>query len=316
MSIVSLKLLVLHFCEGEKMIQEYLFTDLSNYETIKEQKMNKVSASFQIINGTDNFIVRYCVDGENEENAKLLSKINENIVTSFSPTVLTDESSAYFNKKLFPYINEFERKLRKLLYLKSAINKSKKSFDNIKDLEQKDLGEIFDLLFTDENFVKNVKGKVNEKTWRYTKKEIIASIQNIKEDAVWDLLMCEDAIPTLRNNYILVKMYRNDVMHAHNISLKRFSESKKMFKEINAQLDDEIAKIITYPLKAKKENMEMRFDETLGEAIAKMQKDTKELRESYGFVDEIKNALQSPLMKEVNESRAIIDSLKQLIEKK
>ena len=82
------------------------------------------------------------------------------IVENFAPTVLINESLAYFNRKLFPYINEFERKLRKFLYLKSAIYTGEKRIENIRDLESKDLGEIFVLLFTDAEFVKASKTKV------------------------------------------------------------------------------------------------------------------------------------------------------------
>lgn len=68
-----------------------------------------------------------------------------------------NESAAYFNKSLYPYFNEFERKLRKLLYLKSALQHDATASQNIKELESKDLGTIFELLFTDTQFIKDVK---------------------------------------------------------------------------------------------------------------------------------------------------------------
>lgn len=305
------------------MKQEYLFTDSTQYEDVKKYSVDNVKSEIQKIDGTEYFIAIYSVSGENEENAKVLSRVNEYIIEKFCPTVLTNESSAYFNKILFPYVNEFERKLRKLLYLKSIVNGSEKASENIRDLEDKDLGKIFELLFTDEQFVKNVKSKVNDKTWQFTKNEVVESIQTLTEDTLWDLLMGHETIAKLRNNYIKVKGYRNNVMHAHNIGMKTFFESKKMFIEINNQLDEEIAKVITHPDKVKEETKKVRFNETLSDEIAKLQIEKEELRRAVAWADDIRGAvamveelkkvLQSPLLKEIKESRAVTETLKALV---
>lgn len=55
---------------------------------------------------------------------------------------------------LFPYINKFECKLRCFLYLKSTVSENPENFKNIQNLESKDFGEIYELLFTDANFTK------------------------------------------------------------------------------------------------------------------------------------------------------------------
>src|SRR5699024_1286000 len=112
---------------------------------------------------------------------------------------------------LFPDINEFERKLRKLLYLKSAIYHGDKKIDNIRNLETKELGVIFELLFTDADFVKNARSKVNEKTWQFTKREIVAALQSIAEDTLWNDLLGNEAVVSLSDNFLTVKNYRNDV---------------------------------------------------------------------------------------------------------
>lgn len=305
------------------MIQEYLFTDLLHYDDVKTYKTTDVKSELYKIDGTESFIATFSVLGKNEESARQLSKLDEYIVKTFSPVVLTNDSSAYFNKVLFPYINAFERKLRKLLYLKSAVSKDKKSFENIKDLESKDLGTIFELLFTDEQFIKEVKTKVNDKTWSFAKREIIESIQKIAEDTVWDKLMGNDMIPKLRSEYIKVKDYRNDVMHAHNIGSKEFSESKKLFAEINSQLDEEIAKIITHPDKVKEEDKKIKFNETLSDEIAKLQREKEELKRTVAWVgeirgavammDELKKILQSPLLEEIKKSREMSETLKAIV---
>lgn len=226
------------------MIQEYMFMD-DTYRTAVEQYVPaKVKVEIYDIDKTSCWIVTYSVLGENEDAAKTLSQVNDYVVANFSPTVLSNESSAYFNKKLFPHINEFERKLRKLLYLRSAIYQGAKKIDNIRNLEAKDLGMIFELLFTDSEFVKNARATMKEKSWPFTKQEMMAALQDIPEDTVWDNLLGKESVKLLRNDFMSVKNYRNDVMHAHNIDAKTYRDAKKLFADINEQLDAEIGRII------------------------------------------------------------------------
>lgn len=226
------------------MIQEYLFIDDTNKTEIEAYEPIKASKDIYKFDNSDCWIATYSVPGENEDGAKILSDINDYITNNFSPTVLSNGSSAYYNKTLFPFINEFERKLRKLLYLKSALNKGDEIAENIYGLENKDLGEIFTLIFTDDNFVKKVRATVNDKSWAFTKDEIIKSLNLIEENTRWDILIGADAVSELRENFISAKIYRNDTMHAHNINTKTYKDAKKLFKKINEQLDEEIGKII------------------------------------------------------------------------
>ena len=249
------------------MIQEYLFIDGTHREEIEKYAPGKVVREIHDIDNSACWIVTYSLPKENEDCAKVLSQINNYVVDHFRPTVLTNESSAYYNRKLFPHINEFERKLRKLLYLKSAIYHGERKIDNIRDLEAKDLGVIFELLFTDAEFVKAVRTKVNEKTWQFTKKEIIATIQKITEDTVWNNLLGAESVTSLSENFLAVKEYRNDVMHAHNIDTETFREARKLFTSINEQLDAEIGLIIRKAEEEPDETADSAFNEALNTAL-------------------------------------------------
>lgn len=228
------------------MVQEYLFTNKEYRETIEKYSVQQDNIKLDIeeIENSDCWIAKFSTVKNDEASAKCLSALNGDIVQKYHPTVLTNDSSAYFNKVLFPYVNEFERKLRKLLYLKSALSSNPKDAETIKNLEEKDLGEIFTLLFSDTKFVNGVKKSVNDRTWQFTKAEILESIQNLIENTLWDDLMDEGAVPTLRSKFADLKGFRNDVMHAHNMDTKAYSTAKKLIKKINAQLDSEIGKII------------------------------------------------------------------------
>lgn len=226
------------------MIQEYLFSDNSKRTEIEKYTPKDVDIEITNIKNSDCWIITYSIPHTDEAAAKKLSEINQYIINSFNPIVLSNESAAYFNKRLYPFANKFERKLRKLLYFKSALNPDDKASENIKDLEKKDLGEIFELLFTDIAFIKTVKSKINEKTWQFTKAELYDTINNIGEDTAWNRLIGEDAVPDLSSHYVALKTFRNDIMHAHNISYKTYQEAKKLIETVNKQLDIEIGKII------------------------------------------------------------------------
>lgn len=248
------------------MIQEYLFVNNTYREEIEKYKPDKVDVIISAIDNSHCWVATYTMHSDNEDSAKILSSVNNHIISNFSPTVLSNGSSAYYNQRLFPEINKFERKLRKLLYLKSALYDGENKIENIQDLEQKDLGSIFELLFTDTSFVQNVKSRINDKTWKYTKKEILSAISAISEETIWDKLIGHSTITLLRENFTLARQYRNDVMHAHNIDTQTYKKAKGLFKAINSQLDQEINAILGKAIKQTEVSLNT-YNEALSTAL-------------------------------------------------
>lgn len=248
------------------MKQEYLFVEDTHKAEFESYKPENVRCSIQNIEDSTCWIAVYEVSGENLQSAKTLSKTNDYITSKFNPTILTNESAAYFNKSLYPYFNEFERKLRKLLYLKSALQHDATASQNIKELESKDLGTIFELLFTDAQFIKDVKKNINEKSWQFTRDELINTINNLSENTVWDSLIGHETISVLRSDFIRVKNYRNDVMHAHNMDAASYTSALGVIKKINDQLDDELNKLVKSPEK-EEANDTQSFNSTLNQAL-------------------------------------------------
>lgn len=253
------------------MIQEYLFVDKSKQSEIENYKPEGVQVDIADIQNSECWTVVFATPRDDETTAKKMSDINKYIVESFHPIVLSNESAAYFNKRLYPLANEFERKLRKLLYLKSALNPDDKASKNIKDLEKKELGTIFELLFADDQFIVSVKKKINqEMTWKYTKSELQKVIDTIEENTNWDHLIGEEAVPELRTQFLSVRSFRNDIMHAHNINYKAYQDAKKLFEIINQQIDHEIGKIIAIAENPSMEGTKSNYNTALSEAINNM----------------------------------------------
>lgn len=252
------------------MKQEYLFVGDECRAAVEKYSYEAVRVEIYNISNSDCWIAAFYLDGENEKSANALSTVHEYIMSHFSPTVLSNGCSAYYNKALYPHFNEFERKLRKLLYFKSALSKDKKDSETIKDLESKDFGEIFTLLFSDSKFVENTRRSVNAKTWQFTKDEILATLQHISENTLWDKLIGENSVPLLRSDFVNVKDFRNDIMHAHSMSSSSFSSAMKLIKKINEQLDVEIGKIIVEKEKSPETQVGEDFNTATSVAIRDM----------------------------------------------
>jgi len=221
------------------MFLEYL-VDKQNKDKLLEQ-LQDYSPQIRKLND-DSFIVSVSKDGASEPVARILSDINDKAMIA-NPVVLSNGSAAYFNKTLFPLINDFERKLRKLLYAASAFNKDDGS--TVAKLEEKDLGDIFVLLFRDKDYWDRVKTYVNNnkgKGWEGFSRELTDYLTSEKENLLWDRLL-PGQVPTLKKRFIEVRLRRNDVMHAHIISKTIFTKSRTLFQNINEELDKAIEEI-------------------------------------------------------------------------
>lgn len=227
------------------MIQEYLFsTEEYKKDLMALEIEDNIQKEITTIDNSSCWTLCLSTPGQNEIAAKLLDNLNTQICEKYSPVVLSDECSAYFNKSLFPIINEFERKLRKLLYLASTLQESETNQNVISNLESKDLGEIFAILFSDDEFVKNVRTAINKKTWQFTREELLTSIGKLDENTLWDKLLGGECVKTLCENFVKIKAYRNDVMHAHNINLSQYKEARTLLNKVNKELDIAIGELI------------------------------------------------------------------------
>lgn len=239
------------------MLLEYLFFDMSKRQQVEtfnhdlKERLEKAKKAdllpditYKDFDKADYWIVRYEKPGNNDSVAKQLSEINERICEDFSPTILTNESSEYFNKSLYPRVNRFERYLRKLLYLKVSLCNEEKLKSIIRDIENKDFGEIYSILFIDSVFRSAARDKIKKLN---TRSEMFEAIESLNERTVWDILIGKSDLAIIKDNFDLLKDYRNDVMHAHNISYSRYKAIKKLFSSANSELEAQIGKIIQYP---------------------------------------------------------------------
>ena len=251
------------------MTLEYLLSDVKDKEIIESLAPEGCSVSVHTtVRGKCTYI-RITHDGNGEATAKKLSGLNEQIVSRCNVLTLTNECAKYFTGKLYPLVSDFECKLRKLLYLASADDPNNPVNKNIKDLETKDFGEIFELLFVDIDFFTAVKAGIkNRDKKEFTKAGVLSYIDSFEENANWDKLLSKSAAPTFRKRFMDVKRYRNDIMHMHYISLGQYAEAKQLFTTVNKELDTMLEGILG---KAETPEIDENFNDTLAQALSEHQ---------------------------------------------
>lgn len=291
---------------------EYLLLDAKEKASLQKYKPQGVEKHFLTIGKSGIFCVQFSVDGENEDSAKKLSDIDVHIRQNYSVTVLENGCSTYFNRRLYPIIATFELKLRKLLYLSASVASDNKLAGNIVDLESKDFGQIFTMLFIDDSFMNNIKDKIkarNKET--FSKADVLALIESVNEKPLWDVLLAKDVVPTLRTRFCEVRLYRNDVMHSHYINWVKYKEIQKLFNSIDSEFD---AALHGIEIKEIVDQINPSFNETLRSALA-MQKTIAELTQTLRpAIEEAKRLSElytmSPAIAEMQKQLHALSSVK------
>ena len=278
------------------MVQEYLINDENERKKVSEYKPDGIAKSMISIENGACWYIRYTLESDNEKAAKRMSEVNSYVKSNFNVTVICNDCSEYFNNRLYPLMSKFERKLRKLLYVFSGIKKDNASANEINKLEEKNLGEIFTLLFTDDAFMKKVKEGVKNRNKEYfTKDEIRRLVEETEENTLWDDLLGNDVVPTLRACFQELRDVRNRIMHSRDIDYESYQTWKRRLKKINGEIDEALNSV---SIKTKIANRPVPFGKTLAEALAAQEQMARTLAEmvspaitvSREFADVIKTS--------------------------
>lgn len=224
----------------------------SKYKSSIEKKNQNEALEFSIaiqdINKSQYTIFTYSTKTDNINDARAISELKEKLNNGSHITIIRDESSSYFNKKLYPLINDFEIKLRSYIYIKNALAEEKLIDDKLK-LDQKTLGQLIDLLFFDCNLYILIGDLIKNK--HITKDELLSRINDFEENTLWNKLDVNNELIIVKEKYGEIEKNRNHVMHMHLISYNDYISAKKLFEEINTSLEEAIIKAKGLPLTQK-----------------------------------------------------------------
>lgn len=206
-------------------------------EICKEENLQHLSLLKKKVGNEQ--LLHIMTENNNESAANELSKADGFLKEKYKDSIklIDDGYSAYYNKNLYPVFNLFETRLRKLLYLCNLTNPEKQQADQINNIDQLDFGKLFEFLFTTEFFNTECKTIINSKDHRYSKKELINKLSSVKEETIWGKLVGVSKLDILQENYLEIKNYRNDVMHAHNMPSGKYSKIKDLMNRVLIKLD-------------------------------------------------------------------------------
>lgn len=255
----------------EYIIEDSKYKDLIKGKIPKKGKNGIIKVNSKKFSGVNNYILTIEYKSSPVESAETLSNIFQNIKKIFDSNnvkyyILRNEASIELANRLYPLVCEFETKLRKFLYvalfdldeaakkittnkIKTVIHKFSKTekIPQNNFLEELTLGEVFNLLFDNREFLDSAKNETkqieNTLSRKATKKELIAIIEKIEEKTLWNELFApifkNFSLPTVQNELFDI---RNDVMHFHFISYEQYKRSLRLLKDINKELDVQLAK--------------------------------------------------------------------------
>ncbi|MBQ8595804.1 MAG: hypothetical protein IJ406_07615 [Oscillospiraceae bacterium] len=175
-------------------------------------------------------------NGENEDSAKKLDKVKNAVYESLPREdlfVITDGTSSYFCQRLYPQMAMFERSLRKVLCLASIKSKDEKSIELCKKIEEQEFAGIYQMLFSDVNYVLEAKKIVNSNSPAFSKHDILKQLKNIDEHNMWDKLF-NGMYPYISENFLDIKNGRNKIMHSREISFEEYNEVKNNLEKSNS----------------------------------------------------------------------------------
>lgn len=180
-------------------------------------------------------IFSFSKSGDNETTAKKLDEIKKTVFQSLDPNslfVITDGVSSYFCQRLYPQMANFERGLRKVLYIASIKSKDEKVIAICKQIEQQEFAPIYQMLFSDSDYVTEARKIVNSKTPELSKHDIIKQLNEISESTLWDKLF-GGQYSYIPENFLDIKDGRNKIMHSRNISFEEYSAIKNHLDKSN-----------------------------------------------------------------------------------
>jgi len=91
------------------MKQEYLLLDEQEKNEISKYKPEGVQTKLYSVENGKCWYVEFSIEGENIDSARWLSEVDDYVRNSFKLTVLQNDSSKYFNNRLYPLMSSFER---------------------------------------------------------------------------------------------------------------------------------------------------------------------------------------------------------------
>lgn len=186
-------------------------------ETLPDSVCREWKKTFRV-GGRESFLIEFCTKGTGVAMAKALGAVRDRLPSAKGVHILEDDASQLFAKRLFPSLAEYERELRRTLFLALDLGETDETDGNelLKIIERESLSRLGNKLFTDDRFVKAVKERAGERR-PFSKEEITRLVESTEEKAPWDILFGGFDMGCVKRNFWPIVECRNAVMHHRTI---------------------------------------------------------------------------------------------------
>lgn len=186
--------------------------------------------------------VELALTGATLQTASALAETRDCLVDEENVKVLRDDPTAKYCSLLYPRFLDYECGLRAVFTVAMCTNKERFDDERIADLRTKATLEALDSrLFYDESFGKKVRSL--GKQGHYVKNDYLETINALADNPIWNDLFNAEDMPTVRAKYNLLKDYRNDVMHFHQMNGREYDSIRKLVIKANEEIQFYLASV-------------------------------------------------------------------------
>lgn len=239
------------------MKNQYMFFSQQDFENFDLADYRKTDTT---IPKTSIHIYTFeCIDSDaysdDKAKAKKLDELTQKLTSTYPDMfqLINSGSSQFFCKEIYPYVVDFETKLRHVLYVARALFENKNTGSSLnkqsflytvdkkqQSIEEIDFGKIYECIFTDQD----VQTKIKElNTRKMTKGDWKKRIDEIEENTIWHNIV-GSSHDFIEKHFLEIIDYRNDVMHNHLISFTQYEKAISTLTKANQELDLTISDIL------------------------------------------------------------------------
>ena len=184
------------------------------------------------------------------EDAIALARLRDSLPASRDRKIIKDGVSIKFGEVLYPRVCRFERGLRAAMTLAICVDQDNFDSDIVANLESHSgLGSLNELLFEETEYkgrlriIASLFKEDSKKRRLPSKASLVKDIEESSDQTLWESLFGDGDLLELRKNYEMLWGFRDDVMHFHTISLRKYRTARKNLDLANRELDEYIERM-------------------------------------------------------------------------
>ena len=174
------------------------------------------------------------------DSARRLSNIRDQFIGKEEDCYIAiDEASEFYNLTLYPKFNAYERNLRNLIYCIAIKSGDREMFRFADSMIGPNFKQTMSRLFDSQKYLNKIKKRTRDNP--FIQEMTVMEMDGLQKKSLWSYFVTQDSY--LANNWKGLVAYRDQVMHAGNMSHKYFIEVFSAIEEASHEVDLLLLKI-------------------------------------------------------------------------